>query len=200
MHTTNAETRPGGEPLAAELEEYRRQFERIKEDARSLVAGLSDAQFNWRPQPGAWSIAECLAHLNVAGQMYLPVVDRRIKGAREGGLVGAGPYRHGLLGKVIVRTAEPPARLKFKAPKSFTPMPEHLLSVIEPAFMSLQEQFVARLRAANGLDLGRVKVVSPASRFIRLTLGQTFALLAAHERRHLWQARQVRNHPGFPLG
>jgi hypothetical protein len=29
-------------------------------------------------------------------------------------------------------------------------------------------------------------------------LGPCFAFLAAHERRHLWQAWQVRKDPGFP--
>jgi hypothetical protein len=33
---------------------------------------------------------------------------------------------------------------------------------------------------------------------LKFTLGQAFRLLAAHERRHLWQARNVRNAPNFP--
>ena len=34
------------------------------EKAKSLTAGLSAAQMNWRPQPGNWSIAQNLDHLN----------------------------------------------------------------------------------------------------------------------------------------
>ena len=34
------------------------------EKAKSLTAGLSAAQMNWRPEPGKWSIAQNLAHLN----------------------------------------------------------------------------------------------------------------------------------------
>lgn len=195
---TNADTMSKGETLAGELEDYRRQFEAVRSDARSLVEGLTDAQFNWRQEPGRWSIAECLAHLNATGQMFLPAIDRQMKQARAAGMLSRGPYRHGLLGKLFLRTMEPPAKLKFKAPKLYTPMPEHLLAVIAPAFSSLQDQFVSRLREADGLDLGRVKVTSPANSFIKLTLGQTFAVLAAHERRHLWQARQVRQDANFP--
>jgi transposase len=33
---------------------------------------------------------------------------------------------------------------------------------------------------------------------VRLNLHLTLAWIAAHERRHLWQARQVRRHPAFP--
>ena len=34
------------------------------EKAKSVTAGLSAAQMNWRPQPGKRSIAQNLAHLN----------------------------------------------------------------------------------------------------------------------------------------
>jgi hypothetical protein len=133
-----------GAPLSAELDGYRQQFEAVKTDARALVDGLSDSQFNWRPAAGAWSIGECLAHLNVTGQFYLPRIDRRIAAARAAGELGEGPFRYGFVQRMFVRGVEPPGKLKFKAPKIFAPMPEHLLSVIVPAFMNLQDQFVER--------------------------------------------------------
>jgi len=193
----DAEGQAGG-GLPAELEGYRAQFEAAKRDASELVAGLSDAQFNWRPAPGAWSIAECLAHLNVTGQNFLPRIDRRIREARAAGMLSEGPFRYGLLSRVMVRGTEPPAKLKFKAPKIFQPMSEHLIAVIVPAFMTLQDQLIERLRAARGVDLGRVKVTSPVSRLFKISLGQVFPFIAAHERRHLWQARRVREDANFP--
>lgn len=188
-----------GAPLVAELEGYREQYEAIKLDARELVEGLTDAQFNWRTAPGQWSIAECLAHLNLTGQMFLPLIDRHIRRAREAGLLSAGPYRHPLGGRLFLRAVEPPVkRVKVKAPKTIAPPPEHLLHVVVPAFMSLQEQMLRRLREADGLDLGRVRMRSPFTKLIRYSLGQSLALVAAHERRHLWQARRVREHADFP--
>ena len=195
---TNDAAAGAADALPAELEGYRAQFEAARRDASGLTAGLSDAQFNWRPAPGAWSIAECLAHLNVTGQFYLPRIDRRIREAREAGMLSEGPFRYGLLGRLMVRGAEPPAKLKFKAPKIFQPMSEHLVAVIVPAFMTLQDQLVERLRAARGVDLGRVKVTSPVSRLVKISLGQVFPFIAAHERRHLWQARRVREDANFP--
>ncbi len=56
-----------------------------------------------------------------------------------------------------------------------------------------------RLMRADGLDLARVRVISPVSRCFRLPLGAYFAFVMAHDRRHLWQARQVRTLPGFGL-
>jgi hypothetical protein len=55
-----------------------------------------------------------------------------------------------------------------------------------------------RLRRANGLDLVRARVTSPVLRWRRFSLGAAFAMLAAHERRHLCQARRVAALTEFP--
>jgi hypothetical protein len=36
------------------------------------------------------------------------------------------------------------------------------------------------------------------SKWFTLSLGQYLALHAAHEQRHLWQARQIKEDPSFP--
>ena len=38
----------------AELESYQDQLLSIRQDATGLMSGLSDAQFNWQPEPGRW--------------------------------------------------------------------------------------------------------------------------------------------------
>jgi hypothetical protein len=67
-----------------------------------------------------------------------------------------------------------------------------------PTFLHLQDQLALQLEQANGLHLGRVKVRAQGLVPAKLSLRVTFAWIAAHERRHLWQARQVRNHTAFP--
>jgi hypothetical protein len=56
-----------------------------------------------------------------------------------------------------------------------------------------------RLEQADGLDMARVKVPALEAGRFRFNLQLTFAWIVAHERRHLWQARQVRNHAAFPV-
>ena len=58
-------------------------------------------------------------------------------------------------------------------------------------FTALGEEWDKCLAAANGLHLARVKVRSPAMKLLWFPLGGLFAIMAAHERRHLWQASQV---------
>ena len=60
-------------------------------------------------------------------------------------------------------------------------------------FMEWQDKLGATIRRADGLDLRRARGRSPALPLIKWSLGALFAITLAHERRHLWQARQVRN-------
>jgi DinB family protein len=187
----------GHSTLAPEVDNYRQQFERLAAEADALVAPLSEEQFIWRPAPGSWSVAECIDHLNVTARLFLPHLDESIAEATRRGLYGEGPFAHDLVGRLFVRTMEPPARLKVKAPTSFQPA-QRSRSEIMAAFRAYQVQFVDRLRQASGLDLRRAKVHSPASTWIRMSLNSGFALMVAHERRHLWQAQRVIAASGFP--
>ena len=192
----SAPAAPSGGPHF-ELEDYRRQFESARADARKLVEGLSDRQFNWKPEPKRWSIAECLEQLN-SGWMALPRLDRAIAAAAERGLRGDGPYRHPLLGRLYIRFTEPPPKIRVPAPTRFRPKPDQPVSAVVPRFFELQDEILQRITASHGLDLGRIRIRSPITKRFRMSLGQWFAFLAAHERRHIWQAWQVRKHPGFP--
>ncbi len=185
-------------PLAPDVDGFRLEFERLAGEADALVAPLTEAQFNWRPAPDRWSIAECIDHLNVTARQYLPQLDESIAEGLRRGLYGHGPFTHDLIGRLFVRTMEPPARIRISTPESFKPVELRSRSEIMAGFRAYQVQFIDRLRQASGLDLRRAKVGSPASRWIKMSLNSAFALMVAHERRHLWQAQRVMAAPGFP--
>jgi hypothetical protein len=188
-------------PLTPELEAFQGEFDAIAADADALLTQLSDTQFYWSPAADVWSIAECLEHLNATARNYLPMLDSAIATAKQWGVYGAGPFHYGWLGRLILRRTEPPARQRMKAPAAFQPgrrESQRKRSEIEAGFRGYQVQFVDRLRQANGVDLVKAKVQSPVTRWVRLPLGVGFALMTAHERRHLWQARQLMQNPQFP--
>jgi hypothetical protein len=189
---------PGHLALTPEIDAFRAQFERLSSDADALVAPLSEAQFSWRPAPGSWSVAECLEHLNVSARLYLPKLDEGIADAIRRGLYAEGPFTYNWFGRFMVRSMEPPARIRIRTTTSFLPAPNRSRREIMAGFRAYQVQFIDRLRQANGLDLARARVSSPAGTWIRIPLGSAFAVLAAHERRHLWQAQRVTSTPGFP--
>jgi hypothetical protein len=189
---------PGHLALAPELDAFRVQFEQLADDVDSLVGGLTDEQFNWRPPSGGWSLAQCIDHLNVTARVYLPKLDEGIAEAIRRGLYGGGPFRYSWLGRVFVSTVGPPPRFKVKAPKAFQPAPSRRKPETLAAFRAYQVQFIDRLRQANGLDLARARVQSPVARLLRIPLGSGFAMMVAHECRHLAQARNVIAEPAFP--
>lgn len=189
-----AEQHPSGE-LLPELEDYRQRFEAAKHEFRSMVADIDDDQFNWRPGEEEWSVAECFDHLVMIGDLMLVKLDEGIERAAEADLRSNGPYRYGALGNWFVRAVGPARegkKRKFRAPKLYTPTSRHTISRLDKAFTELQDALIERLRRANGYDLGRVKVPSPVTRLLRLSLGQWFALLAGHQERHIDQAREAK--------
>jgi DinB superfamily len=188
---------PGRNALLPELDALRVQFERISAEVATLVDSMPDEPFHWRPAPDVWSIGECLDHLNVTARLYLPKFDEGIAEATRLA-AGRAPFRSPWIGRILVRSAEPPSRIRMRAPELFRPMPGRPRREVVTKLRGYQAQFGDRLNRANGLDLARACVTSPVSKWLRFPLGAGFALIAAHERRHLWQARKVVEMSGFP--
>jgi hypothetical protein len=184
--------------MISELEQHKRRFESARLEFGRLVSGLTDAQFNWRPEPERWSAAECFDHLVVVGTLMNRNIDDAIGRALARGWCSDGPFKYGRLGNFFVNAVGPSdaaRKRKFKAPKAYTPTSNHSISRLSEAFDTLQSDFADRLGHANGLDLARIKVPSAAGGvgvLIRLSLGQWFALLANHQDRHIVQAWEVR--------
>jgi hypothetical protein len=188
----------GPAALSPEIDELRHQFEQVSADADALVATLRDDQLNWRPAPDAWSIAECLDHLNAAASAYLPKLDEGIAAACRRQEYADGPFGHSWAGRLLLRTSEPSSRIRLRSPRAFQPRPAGSRQAVVTTFREYQVAYIDRLRRANGLDLSRARVTSPVSRWLRFSLGTLFAVIAAHERRHLCQARRILAIPGFP--
>jgi hypothetical protein len=174
-----------------ELETYRQEFETVRQQARELTAGLDEARFNWRPTASAWSIEECLAHLTMVGQWEVAAIEKAIERGRERGITGQGPFQYGAIDRFIVDQTSPPVRDRLPAPERFVPLHGQPVTAVLPTFLHVQDQLTLQLERADGLDLRRVKVATPISRFLKMSLGMMFAQVAAHERRHLAQARRV---------
>lgn len=175
-----------------ELELYRNQFAQIQSDAQELTSGLDELRFNWRPAPGAWSIEECLYHLILVGQWEVRAIERAIEQGRRRGLTASGPFEYSAVDRFVVDQTEPPVRNPMPAPERFVPVHGQPVTAILPTFLHVQSQFLGLVDQSENLDLRRIKVDTPISRFFRLSLGTVFAQAAAHNRRHLWQARRVR--------
>ena len=187
------------EPLTPELAEHELHFHENRTIAARLCASLTTSQFNWRPDAGRWSAAECLVHLNISAKLFGEAIQTAADQGRAVGLVGSGPFRYGLLSRWLLRAVKPGNNKRYKTPRKFAPQPTtYEVKPVLDEFRMAGDRWDECLRRANGLDLARVKVPSPAIPLLRFQLGALFAMQTAHERRHLLQAEQVIVAPGFP--
>src|SRR5690349_16508658 len=50
------------------------EFDESDARVKALTAGLTTPQLNWHPQPGAWSIGQCIEHLAIANDIYIEAI------------------------------------------------------------------------------------------------------------------------------
>ncbi|MGE0407306.1 MAG: DinB family protein [Candidatus Korobacteraceae bacterium] len=180
--------------IQAELQALEAALDAAERDAYAVVTGLTEAQGQWRAQAGQWSIAECLEHLATANTVYLEAMKEPAARARANGRLRRGPAKPGLLGGWFVRSLEPPVnpRFKTKAPRKIQPHSSPGLQDAFRNFLASQEAVRAFLRANADLDLAGVRFPNPLVRGVRFSLATGLHVIPAHERRHLWQARRIR--------
>lgn len=174
---------------------YARTFRDALADAEALAGPLTPEQFNWKPSGSAWSVAECLEHLNQIAAQYLPKLEAAV---RAGGPGGTPPFRYGFLGRRFVAAMQP-GSTRTKTFDAITPAASHYdAEAVLKAFRAHTARFVHVCKEADGLDLRRIRLASPLLPVLRLQLGAYLEALATHELRHLDQARRVTRHEHFP--
>lgn len=165
-------------------------------EARRVAGGLSPGQLRWRPPEGGWGVGDCLEHLVASAEIYCSRAVPAIERARTAG--GEAVYRgwgKTLGGRLLLFAVS--SKLRLKAPRRIQPPPEPGLDALD-RFLDRQREVVELMRAADGLDLGRIRFASPVNALFRLNLGEAFEVLQVHAARHLAQARRVRERDGFP--
>lgn len=170
------------------LELVEKELNEATRRAWTLVQSTDGRLFTVRPTPLSWSAAECLAHLSISSELFVPVLRAALERARRSGKRRGA--RMDLLGRILAWFLEPPIRRRMKTSAPFVPKSTRAKADAFGEFASLQEKLIDLVRDAGDADL-RVKIVSPFDRRVRYNLLSAFHIVAAHERRHLWQAEQA---------
>ncbi len=180
--------------VSAEIRSLFEQFDAIESDVRALVSGLSEAQARWRPHPDGWSIAECLDHLATANRVYLESMRPAAERALARGRARRRPAVPGLIGRWFVSWLEPPVKPRFrsKAPKKIRPREGPSLADAFERFIASHHDTHAFLERFSEIDLARSRFPNPFVPGVRFSLATGVNVLAAHDRRHVWQAWNVR--------
>lgn len=174
-----------------QVDELAAQIGAVSDLARKLGHDFSPRELNEPPFAGAWSAADNLMHLTLASQAFVPRMAKTLGKLANAGRRTDRPSRADWVGRLYAWALEPPARFKAKAPRPFVPPPGTSAGDALPAFLAEQERVLGLVEQSTGLDLEARKVPSPISRHLRYNVYSAFRILAAHERRHLWQARRA---------
>ena len=177
-----------------ELQKLGKELDAAQDDATALVEGVDAAGGAWRREPGSWSIAECLDHLATANRVYLRVMQPAAEQARQRGRLRRGPALPGILGRLFIRWMEPPVRprMRGKAPRLIRPREQPPLETAYADFLQQQDQVRAFIAAYADVDLAGVTFPNPFVGGLRWSLATGLHVITSHERRHLWQAWNVR--------
>jgi hypothetical protein len=171
-----------------QLADLKRQLESCAAAAQSLSGSVSEAEFNQRPPNQGWSIAECIQHLTATTRHYLPVLESALRDAPA----GSGPYKMDWRGRLLKWFLEPPYRSKAKTIPSIEPNIEDIRRVL-PDFLDSQQRFLVAMESWHGRALDKVLITSPFNKRLRYNIHSLFNVVAAHQRRHLWQAQRVKD-------
>jgi hypothetical protein len=93
---------------------------------------------------------------------------------------------------------EPPVKRRLRAPRAIQPSPARSRDEIMRAYHDAHRQLRAQAESCADLDVNRATFVNPFLSWIRVRVGTGFRIIAAHDRRHLWQAARVKASVGFP--
>jgi hypothetical protein len=181
-----------------DLEQAQQFFERTRSRVLEVTEGLSAAQWQFKPAPDRWSIAENLEHM--------VIVQDRVLGPILGQLAqapAASPDRDWRAVDAIILQRFSDRSLKAKAPEFVEPGGELSRDATLERFSRNYERMNAFIESTPGL---REHVLeSPPLRFVTngehtVADGYQWALtLAAHDERHVRQILEIKADTNYPV-
>ncbi|HKR06217.1 MAG TPA: DinB family protein [Bacteroidia bacterium] len=175
---------------------FKEEVEKNTQFALKHFSNLGDAQFNWHAEPDVWSIGQCIQHINMISRHWHKQFSKVLKGGIKS--ANKGEYTPGFLGKYVLKVITPVVTKKFKTPNLFQP---HFLvngKVAMDEFLDFQKRFTDLAEKLRNYDLEKNKLNSTIYPVVHLKLGDAFEINNNHTARHLNQAFNVMNAPGFP--
>jgi hypothetical protein len=152
---------------------------------------LATGQLNYKKHPEQWSILECIEHLNLYGDFYLPEIEKQIQAHKT-----ANPpatFKSGIIGNYfanLMMVKEGKIK-KMKSPNGKNPSGSQLSATTIERFLKQQGLLKLLLLQARDVDLTRTKTAISLTPLIKLRLGDTFRFFVYHIERHVLQAEKL---------
>jgi hypothetical protein len=143
-----------------------------------------------------WSVGQCLDHLYLTNEVYLPPLALALEGKAKGSALAITP---GWFGRWFLKNfIEPSPKQKgASAPKKIVPRSRIEISVLD-RFLSSNQAMRELVDHAREYDVNHIRFSNPFIPLVRFTVGTGLEIVSQHQRRHLLQAERVKALPDFP--
>jgi uncharacterized damage-inducible protein DinB len=159
------------------------QAEKLKQDDLQTLI--------WRDNETSWNILECLEHLNLYSDFYLPEIENKMKNTTT----AADPeFKSGVLGKYFANSMLPKEKTnKMKTFKNKNPLNAHLDRMVIDKFINQQIALLHLLNQSRNVSLNKVKIRTSFSGLVKMNLGDTFQFFINHIVRHFTQIERIKH-------
>ena len=178
--------------MPQELKKIYDEFRNMKIESATFLEKVKDSEFNKRPTDNGWSVAECIDHLIVTGDDYCNIFEKGLEKLKEKNLKYSGEMKFSWIGTKFIGNVEPPVKKKFKSPGKWTPDSNINKAKATQAYLQLQDRWMDLVDRSAPWDLTKIKLPSPAVSWIKFSAFVILEVNAAHQRRHLEQAKNVK--------
>jgi hypothetical protein len=141
-----------------------------------------------QPEPGRWSVAQVIEHLNTYGRFYLPELQKAIN-AHNG--TATGYFVPGWLGGYFTNSMRPKTdgtiTHKMKTVKNHNPAPALDGTKVLQEFEQQEITLLQLLDKAKQVNINRIRIPVSIMPLLKLKMGDVFGFIIAHHQRHFVQ-------------
>ncbi len=142
-----------------------------------------------RSSPTSWNALECIAHLNLYGDFYIPEIESCM---HKDSHRPDTNFQSGRLGNYFAKGMLPKENTKkIKTFKDKNPLNWELDIQVLEAFIDQQRHLISLLKLAENKNLNKIKTGISITKWIKLRLGDTFRIVINHNERHIRQAENA---------
>lgn len=180
-----------------QLDDLARQWVAVRATFVALDAAVSEADWGRRPEAAAWSVAECVAHLNLTSAAMVPALRTALEEAKRLPPMSGVRYRGTLVGRLLAASMGPVKQIagiklgKVRTPPPFVPGAELARAEVRRNFLAWLEAEESLVQAARGLAIDAVRVESPFKAGVFYDAYSALRIVVLHEKRHLVQAERA---------
>ena len=163
-----------------------------QKESIDILRAFSEEDLNSKNDPKSWSVLECIEHLNLVLNFYIPEITARIESSH---IPKSIFFKGTFLGNKFAQSMLPKENMKrMKTFKKVNPNASSLVKdeVLE-MFMNHENNLLILLEKAKSKNLTKIKT-STLVPLLKLRLGNTFQLMAYHNERHIVQAKKILQH------